>query len=93
MNWRTEAACLDADPELFAEQDSHPDRVWAQLERTAAMFCAGCPVATACREEGAGYKHTGMWGGLYRWRREGRIKGRVFVEPPSSPRIPAKAAS
>lgn len=93
MQWRDKAECLDADPELFAEQDAHPDRVWAQLERTASMFCSGCPVIVECRDDADVHRHTGLWAGVYKWRREGRIRARVFVEPVRVPRLPARAAS
>jgi WhiB family redox-sensing transcriptional regulator len=93
MQWRAEAACRDADPELFAEQDAHSNKVWAELEETARLFCTGCPVRMACRADADEHKHTGLWGAVYKWRREGRIRARVFAEPARVPRPPVRAAS
>jgi len=90
MQWRAEAACVGADPDLFAEQDTHPARTLRQLQETADLFCAVCPVRDECREESNNYKHTGLWGGVYKHRREGRIQTRVLV---NSIRRPLRAVS
>ena len=56
-DWREDAACRDADPELFFAHDD------ATTQRAIAI-CAGCPVRTACLEHAlaAGERH-GIWGG------------------------------
>lgn len=93
MNWRTNAACLDADPELFAEQNSHTVRDIQQLQETADLFCNACPVIAACRAEGNEHHHTGLWGGIYKHRKQSRIRTRVLVQVRRAAHRSARAAS
>ena len=58
--WIDQAACADADPELFFADDRFP---W--MQREAAAICGECVVSTLCltaaqeRDE----RH-GVWGGV-----------------------------
>lgn len=55
--WQRDAACRDADPELFFSND---DR-----DRDAAMaLCGDCPVRTECLEHALTTREAyGIWGG------------------------------
>ena len=58
-DWRHDAACRDADPELF-----FPDGDRAQV-KTAKLICRGCPVSTTCLSWAlASGQEAGIWGGL-----------------------------
>jgi hypothetical protein len=62
-NWRTRAACLDVDPELFfptAESGPVHD---AQVAAAKAV-CAGCPVRAECLTEALARIAYGVAGGL-----------------------------
>jgi hypothetical protein len=94
MNWRADAACLGADPELFAQVELHTNDEWKVLEGVADMWCAGCPVLRECRAFGDEHRHTGMWGGIYRRTHQGRYKVRSFVKVDDrKPRQPARGAA
>lgn len=43
MNWRLQAACIDADPAIF-----HSDN--ARIQSEAKTWCAQCPVVHECRD-------------------------------------------
>ncbi len=56
--WRSDAACLGSDPDLF-----YPQR--GQDLRAAKALCRGCPVRIECLEVSlAGDERFGIWGGL-----------------------------
>jgi len=62
-DWRDDASCRDADPELFfpdGDIRSARDRV-----KTAKLICRDCPVRTICLSWAlaSGQEH-GIWGGL-----------------------------
>jgi WhiB family redox-sensing transcriptional regulator len=62
-DWRDDAACRDADPDLFfPDGDIRSGR--AQV-RMAKLICRGCPVSTTCLSWAlaSGQEH-GIWGGL-----------------------------
>lgn len=62
-SWRTQAACLSHDPELFfAGGESGPTQ--AALQRARAV-CSGCPVRMDCLEYAleTGPRY-GIWGGM-----------------------------
>lgn len=55
-DWKQQAACLDAPPEIFfpiAEGDT----------QAARQYCDNCPVQEQCAEYGLGQNY-GIWGGL-----------------------------
>jgi WhiB family redox-sensing transcriptional regulator len=62
VDWRSKAACLEADPELFFPlTDQGPSLAQA---REALEFCGGCQVREACLswalDQEIGH---GVWGG------------------------------
>lgn len=62
-DWRDNAACRDADPELFfPDGDIRAARVQV---KAAKLICSGCPVSTTCLSWAlaSGHEH-GIWGGL-----------------------------
>ena len=62
-DWRVDAACRDADPELFFP-DGDIRSARAQL-KTAKLICRGCPVSATCLNWAlANGQETGIWGGL-----------------------------
>jgi WhiB family transcriptional regulator, redox-sensing transcriptional regulator len=75
-DWRADAACRDADPELFfPDGDTGPARAHV---KTAKLICRGCPVSATCLSWAlASGQEAGIWGGLtederHRLRRRGR---------------------
>ena len=74
-DWRDQAACRDADPELFFPDDDRSAR--AQV-KTAKLICRGCPVSATCLSWAlASGQEAGIWGGLtdderHRLHRRGR---------------------
>jgi WhiB family transcriptional regulator, redox-sensing transcriptional regulator len=62
-DWRADAACRDADPELFFP-DGDIRSARAQL-KTAKLICRGCPVSATCLNWAlASGQEAGIWGGL-----------------------------
>ena len=77
-DWRVNAACRDADPELFfPEGDISSARVQV---KTAKLICRGCPVSATCLSWALADGHeTGIWGGLTEdERRKLHRRGRGF---------------
>ena len=58
--WRKQAACRDADPEIFF--DLRPD---SEATARALSHCAGCPVTGPCGEFGRTVRAPGVWGGQW----------------------------
>lgn len=60
-DWRTKAACLYEDPELFFPIGT----TGKALERVAEAkaICQGCPVITQCLEWALEHNELGVWGG------------------------------
>jgi WhiB family redox-sensing transcriptional regulator len=57
-DWIEDAACADADPEIFFTAGLEPDA-------EAKKYCAFCPVRDECREYSlAAGEEFGVWGGL-----------------------------
>ena len=69
-DWRLEAACRDADPELFFPgSDSSSAR--AQV-KTAKLICRSCRVNATCLSWAlASGQEAGIWGGLTEDERRG----------------------
>lgn len=62
-DWRDNAACLEADPDLFFPRGTDPTSL-ADQER-ATKICARCPVMEACRQWALDTRQEhGVWGGL-----------------------------
>lgn len=66
--WRSDAACRDADPDLF-----FPER--GDSTAPARAICLGCPVFDACFEEGL-YQKFGVWAGTSERERRRMRKAR-----------------
>ena len=63
MDWRTNAACIDEDPELFFPIGTTGPAL-EQLERAKAV-CDTCTVTEACLEWALQTNQdSGVWGGL-----------------------------
>jgi WhiB family transcriptional regulator, redox-sensing transcriptional regulator len=62
-DWRRDAACRDADPELFfPDGDNRSARGQA---KAAKLICRGCPVSATCLSWAlASGQEAGIWGGL-----------------------------
>ena len=61
-DWRDDAACRDADPELFFPVGAAGPGL-VQVDR-AKQICAGCMVRTQCLEWAlASGQESGVWGG------------------------------
>jgi WhiB family redox-sensing transcriptional regulator len=62
-DWRDDAACRDADPELFFP-DGDVRSARTQV-KTAKLICRGCPVSATCLSWAlASGQEAGIWGGL-----------------------------
>lgn len=62
MDWRSSAACLDHDPELFFPVGNTGPAI-AQIEE-AKSICASCPVTATCLEWAIkNGQDFGVWGG------------------------------
>jgi WhiB family transcriptional regulator, redox-sensing transcriptional regulator len=69
-DWRTGAACRDADPELFFP-DGDIRSAWARV-KTAKLICRACPVSATCLSWALASGHeAGIWGGLTEDERRG----------------------
>jgi WhiB family transcriptional regulator, redox-sensing transcriptional regulator len=90
-NWRSSAACLSADPDLFFPISS-TGPAERQITR-AKVICAGCPVRIQCLDFALTHDQThGIWGGTTaedrqrdrrRTRRRAAAKRTVAAYPPS----------
>ena len=82
-NWRDDAACQDADPELFFP-DGDIGSARAQA-KAAKLICRGCPVRGTCLSWVlANGQEAGIWGGLTEDERRGlhrRAVGTAFDRP------------
>lgn len=81
--WRMDAACVGADPELFFPVETGSQQRRVHL-RKAWKYCGPCPVRTECYQDAlrTGERH-GIWGGLdmqepqmREWMRDVRSAGR-----------------
>lgn len=91
--WTEHAACVGADPELFAPRPVGRPEVHLTAVTTARRFCARCPVIAQCAAEADRDGLQGVWGGSNR-HRDHTGRGRVDVIPliPAAPRpTPRKA--
>jgi WhiB family transcriptional regulator, redox-sensing transcriptional regulator len=63
QDWRDDAACRDADPELFFPGDDN--RFARGHVKTAKLICRGCPASAACLSWALDTgQEAGIWGGL-----------------------------
>jgi WhiB family redox-sensing transcriptional regulator len=76
MDWRSKAACLEADPELFFPLTDLGPSQW-QI-REALEYCNGCAVRAACRDWALTHDiHHGVWGGLTEQERRSQTHRRL----------------
>ena len=71
--WRDDAACRDADPDLFfPDGDARSARAKVKM---AKLICRSCPVSTTCLSWAlaTGQEH-GIWGGLTEDERRTRYR-------------------
>lgn len=68
-DWRADAACIGADPALFAPLEEHEPRRYRRYpERAtlAASYCAACPVRRPCAAYADRRRELGVWAGAWR---------------------------
>lgn len=67
-DWRADAACIGADPALFAPREEHEPRYTRYPERatTAAAYCTACPVRRPCAAYADRRRELGVWAGAWR---------------------------
>jgi WhiB family transcriptional regulator, redox-sensing transcriptional regulator len=65
-DWRANAACRTADPELFfPDDDIRSARAERAQIKAAKLICRGCPVSATCLNWAlASGQEAGIWGGL-----------------------------
>jgi WhiB family redox-sensing transcriptional regulator len=69
----SEAACLDADPELFFSDEEY---VYDKKKTAAAkLICRGCPIKDACFQYAVDGRYQGIWGGLTDAERTRKVNG------------------
>jgi WhiB family redox-sensing transcriptional regulator len=82
-SWWEQAACKDADPELFFQDEprGRPSAQFKKLPDVVWEFCARCPVQTDCLNEAMKMStldrvHTtfGVWGGTTQSMRRSMLK-------------------
>ncbi len=61
--WADQAACRNADPELFFASDGEKLKPKASREAAAKAVCAGCRVRQACLDDALANRLSGIWGG------------------------------
>jgi WhiB family transcriptional regulator, redox-sensing transcriptional regulator len=75
-NWRDDAACRDADPELFFPGEDI--RSASAQAKAAKLICRRCPVRTTClRWVLTSGREAGIWGGLTEDERQRLDRGAV----------------
>lgn len=59
--WRTDAACLDFDRELFFDKYEENPEIRSEMDE----FCRECPVRKLCFADAVSGKEWGLRGGIY----------------------------
>ena len=62
MSWAANAACKDADPNLFYSDYLSTDGRF--MQNTAIQICNRCPARIPCLEYALIYERHGVWGGM-----------------------------
>lgn len=76
--WQEEAACRDADPDLFYYRDMERGEHRRKRELAAKKICKSCPVLNTCAAFALDNVEVyGIWGGLTEKDRQ-RVLGRKF---------------
>jgi len=60
-DWRADAACGNADPDLFFPDDAKSAAVNLRL---AKLICRGCRVSASCLTWALAAHEAGVWGGM-----------------------------
>lgn len=95
--WQKQAACRDANPELFFHPEGERGPVRRKRDADALAICSVCPVIAACREDALTSRVAyGVWGGLTEgdreeiWKRRGKTaKTAAAIPAPSEAPAPA----
>ena len=88
-NWRSRAACLSADPELFFPLSEAGTSV-AQEKRAKAM-CSRCPVRSECLDFALATREVhGVWGGTSEDERR-RLLARRLAKPRGVPAVAGRS--
>ena len=82
-DWRADAACREADPELFfPDGEATLARVGVKM---AKLICRGCPVSATCLNWAlASGQEAGIWGGLTEGERRRLPRYRNVSRPPAN---------
>jgi WhiB family transcriptional regulator, redox-sensing transcriptional regulator len=68
--WQQDAACRDADPDLFFGNDE-------RTRQAALSYCTNCPVRIECLEQALASRETyGIWGGTDEHERKRLLRQR-----------------
>jgi WhiB family redox-sensing transcriptional regulator len=90
-NWRDDAACRDADPELFFPGEDI--RSASAQAKAAKLICRRCPVRTTClRWVLTSGREAGIWGGLTEDERQ-RLDRRAVAALLDQPRLTIRGKS
>ncbi|SDH69314.1 WhiB family transcriptional regulator, redox-sensing transcriptional regulator [Sinosporangium album] len=77
-DWMKNAACRDADPEIFFPIGSPGTAVYRQTVQAAKAVCDTCPVTERCLSDAmAKPSLQGVWGGLEEDERR-RLRRRMY---------------
>lgn len=84
MTWREQAACRDADMNIFFV-NGHSTARGRALEAGAKRICAGCPVRANCLQSAldltdAGECVVGIWGG-FKFDKRGHVSPEARSQP------------
>jgi len=60
-NWKSKAACIGMDTELFFDRYEED----ASVRPTVEKLCESCPVVKECFARAVTNKGVGVWGGVY----------------------------
>lgn len=86
-DWREDAACREANPELFTARDDDDTggRPNPEAVSRALAYCSECPVIEECCEFADSRTDAltvGVWGGMYRSRRLASQRQRLTGKGP-----------
>jgi hypothetical protein len=87
--WRTQAACIDLDPERFVPCESRDQKVraadLADKQHLANTYCATCPAVRGCAAFADRHQYIGLWGGSLRTN---DVRGDGYTVTPLTPNAP-----
>lgn len=65
--WQHEAACAEADPEIFFNGGNQPKLAYQRKDAEWRKYCPQCPVREICLASARESESVGIWGGVYRY--------------------------